>query len=118
LEKKFPPQARLRKTREFENVYRNGRRATGSSIVMVYLENNTEKSRLGAVISKKVGKAVIRNRFKRYIREIFRLHRDELSKGFDIIVIARKSAREASFRILEGEMLICFKKIIETTGQI
>lgn len=85
---------------------------------MVYLENNTDKSRLGAVISKKVGKAVIRNRFKRYIREIFRLHRDKLNKGYDIIVIARQSAREASFQILEGEMLTCFEKMTETTEQI
>lgn len=70
-----------------------------------------DRSRLGITITKKVDKrAVARNRFKRLIRELFRLNRFKLQQNFDIVVIARFGAHECSLNQLSKEFLGALKK--------
>lgn len=56
-------------------------------------------------MSRKVGKAVIRNRVRRRLREVYRRHQEKIRQGCDLILLARKKATEASYRELEEEFL-------------
>ena len=67
-------------------------------------------SRLGVITSKRIGKAVIRNRARRLIRECFRLHKYEFINKIDLILIARKSIAKYSFHEVEKDFIELLKK--------
>ncbi len=87
----------LKKNVDFQKVYRTGRSYANRLLVMYVLENGTDKNRLGISVSKKVGNSVIRHHITRLIREAYRLQEDMFNSGLDIVVIARASARNASY---------------------
>ena len=85
----FSKQFRLRLRAEFQQVMRN-RRSVADSVLIVYgLRNELGYSRLGLAVSKKVGGAVVRNKWKRLIREVFRQERVRLPVGLDFVVLPR-----------------------------
>ena len=88
----------LKKNADFQNVYKNGRSYANKYLVMYILENNLEKNRIGISVSKKVGNSVIRHRITRLIRESYRLQEDMFNSGLDIVVIARSTARNVSYK--------------------
>lgn len=95
----LPPEARLRKRAEFAAFRRTGKRIHTKHFIVVLARSDKEDQpsgppRLGIVASRKVGRAVKRNRVKRLIREFFRTHRDRLPRGQDLLVIARPAAAE------------------------
>jgi len=85
---------RLRFNRDFQNVYKRARYFTGPDLVLYAMATDCEqRSRLGLAISKKAATAVERNRLKRILREICRLHASEFpAMGFDFILLAREGA--------------------------
>jgi len=83
---KFPGKARLRSEREFKEVYRLGRRLRIFPLRFCALRRPEGRSRLGLAVGRKVGGAVVRNRWKRAIREAFRLNRHLLEAPHDIVV--------------------------------
>ena len=87
----------LKKNRDFQNVYRTGVSFANRLLVMYVKENKTETNRIGISVSKKVGNSVIRHHLTRLIRESYRLHEDMFNSGLDIVVIARATARNASY---------------------
>jgi ribonuclease P protein component len=87
----------LKKSKDFQNVYNKGNSYANRLLVMYVLENHTDKNRLGISVSKKVGNSVIRHHLTRLIREGYRLQEDMFNSGLDIVVIARGTARDASF---------------------
>ncbi len=88
---------RLKKNWEFRRVYRKGRTVVSKNIVLYYCNNGTNYNRIGFTISKKVGKSVTRNKIKRIYREAFYKIEDNLKKGFDLVLIARKPAVDVNF---------------------
>lgn len=85
----FPKSARILRKRDFQRVF-DGKQAVHSpKIVLLYLPNGLEESRIGLVVGKKLGNAPRRNRIKRTIREAFRLHRHELQKAIDVVALPR-----------------------------
>ena len=68
-------------------------------------ENQLGKNRIGISVSKKVGNSVVRHRLCRLVRESYRLHEDVFRRGFDIVVVARVSAKERTFREIESAFL-------------
>jgi ribonuclease P protein component len=74
----FQPEDRLRHRREFLRVYQDGRRVGGRCFGFFYLAADGDRHRLGLTVPRQVGGAVVRNRVKRRLREIFRLHREVL----------------------------------------
>ena len=86
-----------------QNVYNKGRSRANSYLVMYVLKNEQDRNRIGISVSKKVGNSVIRHRFSRKIREIFRLNKYRTKTGYDIIIVARNPAKEASYKSLERD---------------
>jgi len=81
--------ATLKKNHEFRRIYRKGASAVGSGMVLYCQKNRLGRNRLGITASVKLGGAVVRNRARRRLREVYRLHADKLSKGWDIVLVAR-----------------------------
>ena len=95
----------LKKTKDFQNVYRRGKSYANRYLVMYVLSNQPEGNRLGISVSKKVGNSVIRHHLTRLIRESYRLHEDMFNNGLDIVVIARSTARDISYHETESALL-------------
>ena len=95
----------LKKNRDFQNVYNNGKSYANKYLVMYILENNLNKNRIGISVSKKVGNSVIRHHITRLIRESYRLQEDVFNSSLDIVVIARSNAREVGYKEIESALL-------------
>ena len=85
----FPSAFRIRRTKEYDRVFREGRKRSMGQATLVSAPNGLDHSRLGILAGKAHGGAVVRNRVKRVFREAFRLGRPGLPAGFDFVVIAR-----------------------------
>ena len=102
---RFRREERLKKRREFLEVYGKGTKFSGNFFYAYFLLNHLQQSRLGLTVSRKVGRPVDRNRVKRRLREVFRLNKDRLHPPCDVVLNARHSAVEATFWALEEEFL-------------
>lgn len=90
----FPPHLRLRTQGQFDRVYKARLFAADDVLVVNAAASDLPHPRLGLSVSKKVGNAVTRNRWKRLIREAFRLSRHELPEGLDLVVRPQKGATD------------------------
>lgn len=95
----------LKKNRDFQNVYQNGRSYANKYLVMYVLKNNLGKNRIGISVSKKVGNSVVRHRLTRLVREIYRLHEEMFNSGLDIVVVARVNAKSILYTDMESALL-------------
>ena len=95
----------LRKNWEFQAVYRNGRSKANRCFVMIIKKNDTSSNRVGISVSKKVGNSVVRHRTTRLIRESYRLNQDNLKTGYDMVVIARQTAKGQNYHTIESAFL-------------
>src|SRR5438045_8049901 len=85
----FPQSHRMKTPAEFDRCYKRKRSASDDVLIVYACENGLDHPRLGCSVSKKVGNAVVRNRYKRLFREAFRLSQPELPAGTDFILIPR-----------------------------
>jgi ribonuclease P protein component len=92
MSNQFRPEHRVRKQADFDRVYAARLFAADGVLIVNAAENGLPHSRLGLSIGKIVGKAVVRNRWKRLIREAFRLSRSELPLGCDFVARPQKGA--------------------------
>ncbi len=92
----------LKKNRDFQIVYKKGKSYANRYLVMYLLENKLNKNRIGISVSKKVGNSVVRHRIKRLIKESCRLKDRNFAQGYDIIIIARTTAKEKSYQQIES----------------
>lgn len=101
----FLKSERVLNRKDFVNLNRFGQKLRTAHFTVFVARNGLGRSRLGITASRKVGGAVIRNRFKRLVREVFRLHKGFFPAGCDIVVSARKSADDLDFRKVREELL-------------
>ena len=87
----FRPVEHLRRPADFRRVYERRRSASDEWLIVYGCENQLPHLRLGLSVSRKVGQAVARNRLRRLYREAFRLSRQALPVGIDLVLIPRKS---------------------------
>ena len=95
----------MKKTRDFHNVYENGKSFADRFIVLYVWENGGSKNKVGISCSKKIGNSVVRHRFSRLVRESYRLQENVFNSGLDIVVVARACARDASFHDIQNSLI-------------
>ncbi len=103
----YPRACRLLARAQFDAVYEGGRRRASKQFLVFFRRRTAfdAVSRFGISVKKALGGAVVRNRLKRRIREILRLHRQEIATGWDIVIHPRSSVATAPFAALERELL-------------
>ena len=95
----------LKKTKDFQNVYNKGKSFANSYLVMYVLDNGLDKNKIGISVSKKVGNRVVRHRVTRLIRESIRLNVEKFENGYDIVIIARNTAKGRKCQEIERAVL-------------
>ena len=88
----------------FQRLYRTSGQANGH-LVLYARRNRTDTNRVGITVGKKLGKANVRNRVRRRLREVYRLNEDKFLSGWDIVVVARTRAINAPFDVLTKSYL-------------
>jgi len=106
----FPKEARVRKRTEFLQLSRAQNKSSVKGFLVVWRENSGALARLGVTVSKRVGCAVVRNRVKRYLREIFR-HNRVLLAAVDINIIARNESAQMDYFEVQRELNKAFRLI-------
>ena len=94
----------------FQRLYRS-RGAADGLLVLYARRNKSGINRVGVTVSKKLGKAHIRNRIRRRVREVYRLNEDRFQPGWDIVVVVRSKAVESDFQKLTASYLANAKKL-------
>jgi ribonuclease P protein component len=108
----FPKRLRLGVNDEFKAVIAKRRRVADDVLVLYFAPNGRDYSRLGVSIGKAAGGAAVRNRFKRLVREVFRLNREHVQAGFDCVVIGlSRSAKGLTFESVRESFLKLADKI-------
>ena len=105
------PFIRLRKNKEYRKVYKFGRSVADRNMVLFVLANNLGVSRIGFTVSKKVGKAVIRNKVRRLFKEACRLNLQEFPLCRDYILLARNNVVGKSYHVVENSLLHLLKRL-------
>jgi ribonuclease P protein component len=96
---KLTRRERLSHRRDFEAVFQHRRAATGDWVIVFGRPNNRSWNRLGLSVGKRLGSAVVRNRFKRLCREAFRLTKNQQPVGWDWVIAPRVASAEAAGEI-------------------
>lgn len=104
----FPKKLRLLRRNEFRRVYEEGKRRSAPLCTVFCRSNGLPQSRLGLTVPASVGNAVLRNRLRRRVREVFRLNQASIPGGWDIVVNPRRDAARAPFTRLAGELMRLF----------
>lgn len=99
----------LKNRKEFGHVYQCGKSFANKYLVMYILENDGKDNRLGISVSKKVGNSVVRHHITRLVRESYRLHKEEIMKCYDIVVVARVSSKDCNYFEIEKAFLHLLK---------
>ena len=97
---------------EFRRIYRKGKSVVSPYMVLYCQKNRQGRTRLGVTVSTKLGKAVVRNRVRRRFREIWRLNKESMVPGWDIILVARVRAVETSYQKLDK----AYRKLLREAG--
>lgn len=101
---------KIRKNIEFLNVYRHGKSYANKYLVMYVLGNKLDENRFGITVSKKVGNSVVRHRITRLIRECIRLQESNILTEYDIVIVARKAAKDKKYQDIESAFLNLCKR--------
>lgn len=101
---------RIRKTSEFKRIFSEGKRYQTENFLIILHPNQYERRRLGIVVSKKIGKAVVRNRIKRLLREFFRLNKPKFPESSDLLFVVKKRLEKPNYTSVYNELIEVFEK--------
>jgi ribonuclease P protein component len=107
----FDRRERVRRRADYQQIYDRGVKVHGRYFTLFRFPNGLEMGRLGIAATRKLGGAVVRNRAKRLVREMFR--RNKLAPGFDIVIVPRRELLDTSLVALESE----FRNILERSAR-
>jgi len=99
----------VKKNYEFNDIIKKGKTLKNKFYIVYFKKNNLSKYRFGISVSKKLGNAVLRNKYKRKLRNIIDNNKKSYQKSYDYIIILRKSCIDVEFQLLEEK----FKELIE-----
>jgi len=110
----LPRPKRLAKRRDFLRVYETGRKIFSRYSVLFFASNDLSHSRLGVTATKKLGKANVRNRLKRWTREVYRRQREPLgldTRRFDVVVNIKPNAADIAFRDFSDDLTRALQRV-------
>ena len=107
----------LKENHEFRRLYQKGASAVGGPMVIYCRKNKLGHNRLGITVSVKLGGAVVRNRARRRLREVYRLNKPCLKQGYDVILVARSRTLTGSWKELNDSFLRICRKVNILEGQ-
>jgi len=107
----LPTAARVRSRRDFLAIQRVGRRLVAGRFLIVYDDRHSGGAQLGITVTRKIGNAVVRNRLKRSVREVFRRSRHRFGHGVRLVVIAREGAGALSAQEVARDLSPALLKI-------
>jgi ribonuclease P protein component len=107
---RFRPEVRIRKQADYDRIYKSRLFAADDVLVVNADLNGLDYARLGLSVSRKVGPATVRNRWKRLIREAFRLSRAELPTGYDLVIRPQKGATP-DFQAIRASLIALARRI-------
>ena len=93
----------MKENRLFKRAYNRGKKQACAKLVIYYFPNKAQ-TRFGITVSKKIGKAVVRNRIRRLIREGIHKYEPQIKSGYDIVIVARGACVGATFGQVEGSL--------------
>ena len=99
------PDVTVKENHLFRHIYRKGKAAVRPGMVVYCIKTKRPRSRLGVTVSKKLGKAVVRNRVRRRLRELFRRSAHRFNASYDVILVGRARAVDMDFARLERQYL-------------
>lgn len=101
---------RLKKRKQFNWIFKNGKSVYSKDLVLVYTQSKTKACKVGFSVTKKVGKAVVRNKVKRRLKAIVSKHMATISNNFMMIFVAKPSIVDVPFLEVESQVLFLLKK--------
>ena len=101
----------LKENYEFRRTYQKGVSAVSPVMVLYCRKNRLGRNRLGLVSSTKLGHAVVRNRARRRLRELFRLSQENMDQGYDVLLVARGRTARIPHRYLQRDYDAALKKL-------
>ena len=115
----LPKEKRIAKRREFVRVYETGRKAFSRYSVLFFSANGLPFSRIGITATKKLGKANVRNRLKRWTREVYRRQREPLGldgRSLDIVVNVKPNAADSTFDDYSRDLTRALGRVVAEAG--
>ncbi|MBE7012429.1 MAG: ribonuclease P protein component [Ruminococcaceae bacterium] len=96
---------------QFQKLYKKGKSFVSPALIVYVRKNGQSFNRLGITASKKIGKAVVRNRAKRRIRELYRTNLHNLKTGYDFVIVARTRTADFPYNMLLSSFLAAMKNL-------
>jgi ribonuclease P protein component len=105
----FRPNEHVRRRADFEQIYESGARVSGRFMTVFASATREPTARLGIAATRKIGGAVVRNRAKRLVRELFRHHKP--AESLDVVVVPRREFLDAPYSTLEREFSLLLERV-------
>ena len=115
----LPKEKRIAKRREFVRVYETGRKVFSRYSVLFFSANGLPFSRIGITATRKLGKANVRNRLKRWTREVYRRQREPLgldAQSLDIVVNVKPNAADSTFEDYSRDLIRALGRLVSEAG--
>ena len=106
----LPRSSRIRQNRDYRRIYRQGKRFSNRAGLLYLVKSRRSDVRIGFVATKKIGHAFARNRAKRLMKEVYRLHRAELSPNYEAIMLAGSFLTTATYKEAEKAVMALWRK--------
>jgi len=114
----LPPEHRVRKRRDFERAYEEGKKVVMPEFALFGRHNGLAHSRLGITTTRKLGGAVKRNRARRLVREAYRTHREQIPTGYDLVFVVRAPLLERKSMELGPILVKAARKMAAESGTV
>ena len=105
------PAVTVKENYVFRQLYRKGSSSVQPCFVVYCRKNKEGLTRLGVTVSTKLGKAVVRNRIRRRLREMYRLNKPKMKSGYDVILVGRSRALTAPFSKMQRQYFAALKDV-------